>query len=149
MFNLIAMAVAGTRIATVHLGVGLPDLMGGSVSLTAFRPLEVEVGAANGILYTTVFARAGAALPLYDRREEGRGLLIEGLALGGWRWLRNTYWTGDNSRNGVELNLAAELSYWFKPHLALDVQLLAGGGLWVETPVAAFMDGRFTIGLAF
>ena len=143
------MAAAGTRITTVHLGVGLPDLMGGSVSLTAFRPLEVEVGAANGILYTTLYARAGAALPLLDRRVEGRGLLIEGLALGGWRWLRNAYWTGDNSRHGLELNLAAELSYWFKPHFALDVQVLAGGGLWVERPPGPFLDGRFTVGVAF
>ena len=56
----------------------------------------------------------------------------------------------EHSRNGVELNLAGELSYWFKLHLALDVQLLAGGGLWVEAaPLSPFMDGRFTIGLAF
>ena len=149
MLSLILAAAAASRIATIHLGVGLPDLMGGGVSVTAFRPFELELGAANGIIHTTIFARAGLGLPLYDRRQDGRGLLIEGLALGGWRWLRNVYWSGGDSKNGAELDLAAELSYWFAPHFALDVQVLGGGGLWFEQPAGPFMDGRLTVGVGF
>lgn len=120
MLSLIISASAGMRIATLHLGTGLPDLMRGGVSLTAFRPLELKVGATNGIIYTTVFARAGAALPLLDRRKDDHGLLLKGMATGGWRWLRNAYWTGDNSRNGVELNLAAVLAHP-EPDLGIKV----------------------------
>ncbi|MES2643522.1 MAG: hypothetical protein V4850_28820 [Myxococcota bacterium] len=147
-------AFADDRVATVRLGVGVPDLLGGSVSLTALRPFELEVGGATGIIYTTVFARAGAALPLYDGRgEDGRGWLVEGLGLGGWRYLDQTPWAGDFDKHGAELDVAAEVSWWLAPHFALDAQILAGGGLWIgaqaDGGVAFFMDGRVTVGVGF
>lgn len=144
MIPLVASAFALDRIATVHLGVGLPDMLGGGVSLTLARPLEVEVGGATGIIYTTAFARAGAALPLYD----GDKVLIEGLALGGYRYLTQS----GNGKHGAELDVAAELSWWLAPHFALDVQVLLGGGTWIGSQpsgVAPFLDGRFAVGVAF
>jgi hypothetical protein len=153
LLALVLPALAADRYATVHLGVGLPDLLGGSVSLTALRPFELEVGAADGILYATVWARAGAALPLHDGRVDGRGLLIEGLALGGYRYLDQAAWTGDFAKNGLEADLAAEASWWLAPHFALDAQLLAGGGAWIASNAdgssAFFYDGRLAIGVAF
>ncbi|MDO9280626.1 MAG: hypothetical protein Q7U06_01890, partial [Pseudomonadota bacterium] len=145
-------AAAGDRVATVHLGVGIPDLLGGGVSLTALRPFELEVGGATGIIYTTVFARAGAAVPLYDGRgEDGRGWLVEGLALGGYRYLDHVPWAGDFEKHGAELDVAAEVSWWLAPHFAVDAQILAGGGLWIgaeaDGGVGVFMDGRVTVGV--
>ncbi|MDP2313769.1 MAG: hypothetical protein Q8P41_12750 [Pseudomonadota bacterium] len=149
-----AAARADERVVTVHLGVGIPDLLGGSVSLTALRPFELEVGGATGILYNTAFARAGAGLPFYDGRgEDGRGWLVEGLALGGYRYLDQAYWTGDFEKHGAELDVAAEVSWWLAPHFALDAQILGGGGLWIGSEadggVAFFMDGRVTVGVGF
>jgi hypothetical protein len=150
---LLPLASAADRYATLHLGVGVPDLLGGSVSLTVARPFELEIGGATAVIYTTLFARAGAALPFYDGRgDDGRGLLLEGLALGGYRYLTQAYWTGDFDRHGAEADLAVELSWWLAPHAALDVQLLGGGGAWIGTQpdgVAVFMDGRATVGFAF
>ncbi len=146
-------ASAADRYATVRVGVGIPDLLGGSVSMTALRPFELEVGGATGILYGTVFARAGVALPVYDGRADGRGWLLEGLILGGYRYLDHAAWTGDFTKHGLEADLAAEVSWWLAPHFALDAQLLAGGGGWVASnedgSSAFYMDGRFTIGVAF
>ena len=74
-------APAADRVATLHLGSGVPDLLGGGVSLTAFRPFELEVGAATGILYDTAYARAGVALR--SQVLAGGGLWLTGEADGG------------------------------------------------------------------
>lgn len=149
---LLCQAWSSDRLATVRAGVGVPDLLGGGVSLTAFRPLELEIGAATGILYNTLFVRAGGVLPLYDGRVDGEGVLVEGLALGGYRYLDQRPWTGDFSRHGAELDLAAELSWWLTPSFALDTQLLGGGGLWIGSQpdgAAMFFDVRASVGVAF
>ena len=96
--------------------------------------------------------RAGGAPLRADRRgDDGRGLLVEGLALGGWRWLRGEYDQAPSS--GPEVALAVEASWWLAPHFALDAQVLAGGGAWLgknaDGSPAPFMDGRLSVGLAF
>ncbi|MDP2309969.1 MAG: hypothetical protein Q8P18_28380 [Pseudomonadota bacterium] len=149
-----AAAAADDRVATVHLGVGLPDLVGGGVSLTALRPFELELGGASGIIYTTVFARAGAALPLYDGRgEDGRGWLVEGLGMGGYRYLDHVPWAGDFEKHGAEVDVAAEALWWLARHFSLDGQVLVGGGLWIGSEadggVAFFTDWRVTVGVGF
>lgn len=145
MFLLLAgSALALDRIATVRVGVGIPDMVGGSVSLTAIRPLEVEVGGATGFVYQTAFVRAGGVLPLH----RGDTVLVEGLALAGYRYLA----PGSLAKHGVELDVAGELTWWLAPHFGLEAQLLVGGGAWIAPaaePLGVFLDGRFAVGVAF
>jgi hypothetical protein len=141
-------------VATVHVGVGLPDLLGGSASLTALRPFELEVGGATGIIYDTAFIRAGGAIPVYDGRDESdRGWLVEIVGTGGYRYLAMVYWSGDFQKHGAEATVAAEASWWLAPHFALDAQLLGGGGVWIGSQadggVAPFLDWRVAVGVAF
>lgn len=150
--GLSAAIAAPDQVARLHLGVGVPDILGGSVAVTALWPLQLEAGGATGFLYKTGFVRAGGSPLRADLRgADGVGLLVEGVALGGWRWLRGEY--DSATSGGPELALAAEASWWLAPHLALDVQLLGGGGVWLgknnDGSVAPFMDGRLSVGLAF
>ena len=160
MLLLLTAAHATDRIATVRLGVGIPDLLGGSVSLTALRPFELEVGGGTAVVHHTAFARAGAAIPFLDRELGGRRFIVEGLALGGYRYLVNPRLVWENvgvapafSRHGIELDLAGEVSWWLGDHFALDIQSLVGGGLWVATNADGswpfYMDFRLSFGLAF
>jgi hypothetical protein len=83
-----ALAADDGRVATVHVTglTGYPDVLGGSVSLTKWRPLELEAGLS---LYSpradsggSYYARAGYA----KRMDEVR--LIEVQLLGGYRHQR-------------------------------------------------------------
>ncbi len=165
MLLLLTAAHATDRVATVRLGVGIPDLLGGSVSLTALRPFELEVGGGTAVIHHTAFARAGAAIPFLDRELGGRRFIVEGLALGGYRYLVEPGLYGsmlyeydvgympDFSRHGVELGLAGEVSWWLGEHFALDIQSLVGGGLWVAENADGswpfYMNYRLSFGVGF
>lgn len=153
-------ALGPSSIATARVSFlsGFPDAIGASVTVTALRPVEVELGASTFIfLLTSVYARAGVAIPLVDARAgRGSGWTLHLPVLAGYRRMDSTL-SGSVFTHEIYSGLNAvaglDATYWIAPHLGIDFALVGGIDWWlyknVQSDVYVTGDGRLTLGIAF
>lgn len=128
----VALAADDGRLATVHVTTytGYPDVIGGSVSLTMLRPLEVEAGLS---VYTlspdtggSYYVRSGYARRIDEER------LLEVQLLGGYRHQR-----------GIQLQYADDCRDCDRELATLNLGLER---LWGHGP---YFSGQALIGVGF
>ncbi|MES2643503.1 MAG: hypothetical protein V4850_28725 [Myxococcota bacterium] len=133
-----------------HLATGYPGLASLSVSLTAFRPVELEAGVEGSLGFAAQYVRAGPALPLLDTRDEVyRGFTLDLPVLVGYRH----YWFTRGDVHAATANVAATGDYWFAHRFGLEAQLTLG----LTVPFTDTFDAigvvepdvRLSVGLAF
>ena len=139
---------------------GVPDYMGGSLTVNAIPVVDVERGMTlvNPVI-GSLYLRAGPRFSLYEgRNDAGRGLSLRLSALAG---ARNTSaylvsqgaWRAQWGLNAVG---ALEGTYWLARYFGVSAQLVAGGTTYfpLRQPVQALLgpltpDARFSLGLSF
>jgi hypothetical protein len=150
--------IATLRVTTLS---GFPDYVSLSASLTALRPIELDVGA-NWYQFPPVghgtgfYARAGMAKRPKDTREAtGRGSTQTLTVMAGYRYLEvENVWKERFPNHGAGLNLGLEEINWFGPHFGISAQLVLGLDYWLfpagilrRYPITP--DVRITAGVAF
>lgn len=147
-----------TARAAWHSGV--PDYIGGSLTVTAIPVVDVELGATLVLpIVTSAYLRAGPRWSLYEgRNDAGRGLSLRVSALAGVRGT-STYEVSRGAYRGQwGLNTvgALEGTYWLARHLGVSAQLVGGGTAYLpfRRPWGMFLgpvtpDVRFALGLSF
>jgi hypothetical protein len=139
---------------------GVPDYMGGSLTVNAIPWVDVELGITlvNPVMGSQ-YLRAGPRWSLYEgRNDAGRGLSLRLSALAG---ARNTAaydvrlgdWGAQWGFNAVG---ALEGTYWLARYFGVSAQLVAGGTTYfpLRRPVQALLgpltpDARLSLGLSF
>src|SRR5262245_33075087 len=99
-------------IASVRLSVlsGFPDVIGGSVSLTALHPVELEAGASTYLLGACLYGRGGLSFSLVDtRKSTGGGWTLRVPLLVGYRYMQTApfdtvaYFHGATASTGLDV----------------------------------------------
>lgn len=149
-----------------HFLSGTPDLAGIAVSVTAIEGLEIEAAYAPWVHRLQLFVphddsfllRAGPRFALFDGRDEvGFGLAIHVAGRVGARIWRAHEWTGwdtparERTLAALSATAGVQITLWLVAHLGLELELLAGGSLWLsEAPEGVGpIDLRASIGWAF
>lgn len=139
---------------------GVPDYMGGSLTVNAIPLVDVELGVTLvNPLISSLYLRAGPRWSLYEgRNDAGRGLSLRMSALAGARGT-TTYVVSQGGFGGQwGLNAVATLegTYWLARYFGVSAQLVAGGTTYfpLRRPVQVFLgpltpDARFSLGLSF
>lgn len=138
-----------TAAARVSIMSGLPDLLG--VSATVVRPVTVEAGASSFLLGFSFYGRAGVPIVLGTKPEPRAAWWVTPLV--GYRFLHFKPYEILEDQHRVTGQLAIDYAYWFRPAVAVDVQLAAGAD-WIAWrsrggPGAVAPDVRLSVGLAF
>jgi len=133
---------------------GIPDIIGASIGVSRFRPLEIEFGGSTAFFANSAFLRLGVAPELLNRRRgDGSGWTLHLPLFAGYRYLQTRPPETDARLHGVAANGGLEAVYWLRPGLGLDLQLLVGAAYWVkqtkETEMPLIPDTRLAIGIAF
>ncbi|MCY1076118.1 hypothetical protein [Archangium lansingense] len=139
---------------------GVPDYLGGSLTVNAIPWVDVELGVTlvNPVL-GSLYLRAGPRWSLYEgRNDAGRGLSLRLSALAGAR-NTSTYSVsqGDwGAQWGLNAVGALEGTYWLARYFGVSAQLVAGGTAYfpLRRPVQVLSgpvtpDARFSLGLSF
>ncbi|MFY0529838.1 hypothetical protein ACN28I_43965 [Archangium gephyra] len=139
---------------------GVPDYLGGSLTVNAIPLVDVELGATlvNPVV-ASLYLRAGPRWSLYEgRNDAGRGLSLRLSALAGARGtsaydVRQGGWRGQWGLNAVA---ALDGTYWLARYFGVSAQLVAGGTTYfpLRQPVQALLgpltpDARLSLGLSF
>lgn len=141
--------------ARVRAGWGLPNLAEVSLSVTALRPLIIEVG--ESVMHLGPYGRIGYMWSLKDDRSpEGNGQTIEFSLLGGARYLSFTTSYGPVAGAGVNAAATLDGTWWVAQHFGVTTQIAAGGTYWLQGFQYApsgfdplVLDLRMAVGLAF
>ncbi|HAA56781.1 MAG TPA: hypothetical protein DCE42_18590 [Myxococcales bacterium] len=138
------------RVTTM---TGFPDLVGGSISLKALHPFELEAGAAWIFLGYTAYAKAGISLPLFDARDAaGLGWSARASAMVGYRYLEGSLFSSARVQSFFGTG-AIEFTYWFSRSVGFEVQLSGGGGYAMQlddlTDTMFLPEGKLSVGLTF
>ncbi|AKJ05936.1 hypothetical protein [Archangium gephyra] len=139
---------------------GVPDYMGGSLTVQALPLVDVELGATlvNPVV-GSLYLRAGPRWSLYEGRDDaGRGLSLRMSALAGARGT-SAYVVSEGSFGaqwGLNAVAALEGTYWLARYFGVSAQLVAGGTTYfpLRRPVQVLLgpltpDARFSLGLSF
>ncbi|HYO70058.1 MAG TPA: hypothetical protein VEU33_28680, partial [Archangium sp.] len=139
---------------------GVPDYMGGSLTVNAIPRVDVELGVTLvSPLISSLYLRAGPRWSLYEgRNDAGRGLSLRMSALAGARGT-TTYVVSQGDWGGQwGLNAVATLegTYWLARSFGFSAQLVAGGTTYfpLRRSVQVLLgpltpDARFSLGLSF
>ncbi len=112
---------------------GGPDFVGLDVDLTTLRPVELEGGAALGLVVSSVYARVGYDVVTLATTDAGdRSGVFHLVILGGARGA--SFDANGAPAVGIDALAGFDYALWLSDHFAVDTEVVAGVTSWLTAP---------------
>lgn len=112
---------------------GGPDFLGLEVNLDTLRPVELEGGAALGLVASSIFVRVGYDLVTLPTRDAGdRFGVFHLVLLAGPRGA--TFDATGAPAIGLDTLVGFDYTLWLSRRFAVDTELVGGATSWITAP---------------